>query len=135
MVFDRAKRRLGVCKHKRKHIGISSYMSKDPQTTAPQVKNTSLHEIAHAVVGPSRKSHGPEWKAKAISIGCDGECCGHSFVSTPRTYEYRCRAGCWSVIKRLKWQALADKLKKPCHKCGGRREYLFNGKPCKTKAA
>ena len=28
----------------------------------------------------------------------------------------------------------AKKLNKPCHKCGGKKEYLFNGKPCKTTA-
>ena len=50
-----------------------------------------MHEIAHALV---RKGHGHDavWKAKALSIGCDGQRCGHSFTSTERPYELRCDA-------------------------------------------
>jgi len=132
LVFDKAKRRLGVCKYKHKHVGVSSFMLKDPKTSEHQVKNTLLHEIAHALVGKEH-SHDAVWKAKAVSIGCDGSRCGRGFESTPKPYEIRCKSGCWSV-GRFRWQALGDVLKRPCTKCGGSLEYLFNGKPCKTKS-
>lgn len=131
LVFDHAKRRLGVCKHRRKQIGISSYMLADPETSEQNVKNTLIHEIAHALVG-KKHGHDAVWKAKAVSIGCDGSRCGRSFESTPKPYVIRCKKGCWSV-GRFRWQAVGDLLKRPCRKCGGGLEYLFNGNPCQTR--
>jgi predicted SprT family Zn-dependent metalloprotease len=40
--------------------------------------DTILHEIAHGLINhldEDIKPHGPEWKAKAISIGCSGRRC------------------------------------------------------------
>ena len=43
--------------------------------TEDQFKETLLHEIAHALTPMSCKPHGPEWKAKALEIGCNGKRC------------------------------------------------------------
>ena len=40
------------------------------------MKNTLLHEIAHALAGHEH-NHDEVWKATARSIGCDGCRCGH----------------------------------------------------------
>lgn len=68
--FDNAKRRLGVCKYGTKQITISRFMvgAADEET----VRQTMLHEIAHALVGKGA-GHGPVWKAKAASIGYTGK--------------------------------------------------------------
>lgn len=71
--FDRAKKRLGACHYGPKKITLSAILT--PTCTPETIQNTILHEIAHALVG-HKAGHGPVWKAKAISIGCDGKRCG-----------------------------------------------------------
>ena len=43
------------------------------------IKNTILHEIAHAIVGYGVSAHGSEWKRMAMSIGCNGQRCSSRF--------------------------------------------------------
>lgn len=72
IVADRAKTRAGVCRYGRRQIGISA-----PLTTLhdeAEVRDTILHEIAHALVGPEH-GHDAVWRAKAIEIGSSGERC------------------------------------------------------------
>jgi hypothetical protein len=70
--FDNAKRRAGVCKHHQKVIGLSAPLTRlHPEG---EVRDTLLHEIAHALVGP-RAGHGPQWVAVAQRIGCSGDRC------------------------------------------------------------
>lgn len=42
------------------------------ESTAWQVYQTMLHEIAHALVGP-RSGHGPKWGKVAQDIGCQAD--------------------------------------------------------------
>src|SRR3954469_8371460 len=68
--FDRAKRRAGVCRHGHRAIGLSAPITRlHPEA---EVRDTVLHEIAHALAGP-RAGHGPAWVATARRIGCSGE--------------------------------------------------------------
>ncbi|WP_372736880.1 SprT-like domain-containing protein, partial [Nocardioides sp.] len=70
--FDNAKRRAGVCRFGVKTIGLSA-----PLTTVhtdDEVRDTILHEIAHALAGPGH-GHDAHWRALAQSIGCSGERC------------------------------------------------------------
>jgi predicted SprT family Zn-dependent metalloprotease len=70
--FDKARRRFGLCSYSKRRITLSKALV---EVNSPQrVRNTVLHEIAHALVGPG-KGHGPIWKRKAIEIGCDGKRC------------------------------------------------------------
>ncbi|MDH2414740.1 SprT-like domain-containing protein [Nocardioides sp. CER19] len=70
--LDRAKRRAGVCRHGQKVIGLSAPITRlHPEA---EVRDTLLHEIAHALAGP-RAGHGPAWVATARRIGCSGERC------------------------------------------------------------
>jgi predicted SprT family Zn-dependent metalloprotease len=72
LVFDRAKRRAGICRPGRKEIGLSAPLtSLHPEA---EVRDTVLHEIAHALVGP-RHGHDAVWRATAQRIGCSGERC------------------------------------------------------------
>lgn len=76
--FDRAKRRFGACHYRTKRISLSTHLV--ALNDEARVKNTILHEIAHALVGP-KHNHDAVWKAKAIEIGCTGDRC-YSSVDT-----------------------------------------------------
>ena len=70
-----AKRRLGVCKYRRKRIEISDYYARNNPDAA--VLDTLLHEIAHALAGPEA-GHGPAWQAVAARIGATPRACDDS---------------------------------------------------------
>lgn len=67
--FDRAVRRLGVCKYKVKQISLSEKLTAINHEES--VFDTILHEIAHALLG-SGYGHSMAWKKKAQEIGCSG---------------------------------------------------------------
>ncbi|WP_432487567.1 SprT-like domain-containing protein [Kineococcus sp. SYSU DK018] len=69
VVLDRARTRAGVCREDRRQIGLSA-----PLTllhSPAEVRDTVLHEIAHALVG-TRHGHDAVWRAAARRIGCSG---------------------------------------------------------------
>ena len=70
--FDNASRRFGRCNYTLKKITLSKKLSSVNDIN--RVKNTILHEIAHAIVGHEH-GHDDVWRDKAISIGCNGERC------------------------------------------------------------
>lgn len=70
--FDRAKRRFGCCKYRTKTISLSVRLVE--LNNESRVKNTILHEIAHALVGVGH-GHNMVWRKKALEIGCDGQRC------------------------------------------------------------
>lgn len=72
VVLDNAKRRAGVCHFGPRRIGLSAPLTvlHDEAT----VRDTILHEIAHALAGP-RHRHDARWRLIARRIGCSGERC------------------------------------------------------------
>jgi predicted SprT family Zn-dependent metalloprotease len=72
LVLDRAKQRAGVCRYDSRTIGLSAALMQ--LYDEAQVRETVLHEIAHALVGPGA-GHGPQWLAMARRIGSTGERC------------------------------------------------------------
>jgi SprT protein len=108
--FNHGKRRLGLCNYTDKRIELSMYFV--AQNDEAAVRDTVLHEIAHALAG-SRAAHGPKWKAVCVKIGalpqrldqdavmpkghwravCPGCGEGHTrFRRPPRGRTYICRA-------------------------------------------
>ncbi len=70
--YDAAKRRAGVCRYAQRTIGLSA-----PLTVLhdeAMVRDTVLHEIAHALVGPAH-GHDAVWARKAREIGCSAQRC------------------------------------------------------------
>ena len=66
--FDRARRRFGSCDFSTRTISLSQILVElNPPT---KVRDTILHEIAHALVGP-RHAHGAIWKSKIVELGGD----------------------------------------------------------------
>lgn len=64
--FDRAKTRHGQCDYTNQRITLSSYFVE--LNEEPLVRETILHEIAHAIAGSSA-GHGPRWQALARNLG------------------------------------------------------------------
>lgn len=79
----------GMCHHGSRVISLSR-----PGTALREehhVRNTILHEIAHALVGPNF-GHDSVWRTKALSIGCNGERCS-SDVRIPGIWQGTCKNG------------------------------------------
>lgn len=79
--FDRARRRFGVCRFGPRIISLSrTLVELNPET---ECRDTVLHEIAHALAGPSA-GHGPKWKAMCLRVGADPRrCYDHTSVTEP----------------------------------------------------
>lgn len=64
--FDRAKTRNGQCDFTRQRITLSRHFVQLNDATL--VRETILHEIAHAIAG-SAAGHGPQWQMVARNLG------------------------------------------------------------------
>jgi len=67
--FDNAKRRAGQCDYTRKRITMSRYLAS--RHADDDNHQTLLHEVAHALAGPTA-GHGPVWKKMARELGYVG---------------------------------------------------------------
>jgi predicted SprT family Zn-dependent metalloprotease len=98
--FDRSVRRFGSCQFGRKAITLSRTLTE--LNDEAEVRDTVLHEIAHALAGP-RVGHSYRWRILARSIGARPERCYTSArVNTPEApHLLRCK-GCGATLKRFK---------------------------------
>lgn len=80
-VWDRAKRRFGQCRYVEKQISLSRPLVALNSET--QVRDTILHEIAHALAGAGH-GHSKHWKEVAASIGAEPHRCYGPWVKRPR---------------------------------------------------
>lgn len=78
--FDRAKRRFGCCNFTKKQISLSRTLTE--LNSEKIVKETILHEIAHALAGRSH-GHDKKWKGIAVSLGCTPRSTYSANVKTP----------------------------------------------------
>ena len=109
--FDRAKRRAGSCKFSKKEITIAKAYAERQERM--EIKNTILHEIAHALVG-SQHGHSQIWRKKAKEIGCDASRCHHIVFSKPK-YVLTCYNRCFEVSRyRVNQSFMQSKI---CSKC------------------
>lgn len=91
LVVDRAKTRAGVCRPVRREIGLSRVLTE--LHTEAEVRETVLHEIAHALVG-THHGHDAVWRARARAIGASGaRCVAPDAARAPAPWVGACPAG------------------------------------------
>ena len=75
--FDHAKKRAGMCQLKGKKISLSKHHIS--QNSVDMVKDTLLHEYAHAIAFEKYRetAHGFKWRQIAQSIGAKPKATGH----------------------------------------------------------
>jgi predicted SprT family Zn-dependent metalloprotease len=106
--FDRSKVRFGRCTYGSKVISLSRYLVE--LNTDAEVRDTILHEIAHALT-PRGAGHSHKWRAVAQSIGCTAmRCYGDEVVRPTPRFKGIC-PGCRRVIFRHRRNLIA------CGKC------------------
>lgn len=74
--FDEYKSRFGACHYRKRTITLSSHLI--PSMPVDEVRDTILHEIAHALdfMRHGSSNHGPRWKAICREIGARPVRCG-----------------------------------------------------------
>jgi predicted SprT family Zn-dependent metalloprotease len=106
--FDRSKVRFGKCNYSKRQISLSRHLVQ--LNDDRQVRETILHEIAHALA-PRGAGHGPVWKALARAIGCSGQRCYGPEVRRPTPKHRATCPSCKRVIYRHRRTRIA------CGKC------------------
>ena len=113
--YDHARARAGRCKHRAKVLSFSRNLI--ARGSPADMRNTLLHEIAHALAGP-RHGHDRTWRALALRIGCNGNQC-HNMELASAKWTYQCSAGCWHVARFKRSYTGAT-----CKQCGAACVYI-----------
>src|SRR4051812_18975585 len=116
--FDRSKVSFGKCHYGKKQISLSRHLVE--LNDEDEVRDTILHEIAHALV-PRGAGHGATWRTLAKLIGCNGRrCYGTEVVRPAPKFKGTCPS-CKLVIYRHRRMEVA------CAKCSPvfDRKYAF----------
>jgi predicted SprT family Zn-dependent metalloprotease len=116
-IFDNSKTRAGLCDSRCKTIHLSAMMVQQyfaDTNGLVKIRDTILHEIAHALTPPEFKQtsrgpvavhHGPAWKAAAVRVGARPERC-HSmdFSGGPR-YFLKCTTEVSEKYPKCGWSS------------------------------
>ncbi|MCA9836579.1 MAG: SprT-like domain-containing protein [Trueperaceae bacterium] len=97
--FDHAKRRFGSCNYTLKQITLSKHLTE--LNSEEQVRETLLHEIAHALTPGDH--HGKRWQAKCLELGIKPERCYKSQeVNQPTAKYFLYCSSCELKVPRLR---------------------------------
>jgi predicted SprT family Zn-dependent metalloprotease len=124
--FDNAKIRAGITNDQHKSISLSKRFIEIAKM--PEIINTILHEIAHALVGCNHQ-HDAIWHKKATEIGCDGNRCYSNKISkklkenTPIPWKLCCPCGAVSVNR---YRRVAKMTNRCCRKCNKKIYFVEN---------
>jgi predicted SprT family Zn-dependent metalloprotease len=115
--FNRRKEAVGLCVFDRRTIELSIYfVERNPEE---EIRDTILHEIAHALVG-AQHGHDKVWQEKCSEIGARPERCGHADMPKGR-WQAQC-GGCGRHFHRHRRpQRLRGWF---CQACGPKRGRL-----------
>lgn len=111
--FDPSTQRAGCCYFRDKLISIAFEHARKGKDE--EIRDTILHEIAHALVG-KKHNHDAVWKAKAREIGCSGERTHQLQFAAPRWF-ITCENRCWTHTAQRRNTRLI------CRKCGSKLIY------------
>ena len=100
--LDHARRRAGQCDYTNKTISLSRLYVR--HADIDHIRDTILHEIAHALVGPQH-GHDAVWRQKAREIGCTATRC-HSLSFARAKWVMTCPNGCFSVERHRRKSGL-----------------------------
>lgn len=119
LTLDNARRRAGQCDFSKKTISLSRlYIS---HADLQHIRDTILHEIAHALVGPSH-GHNAIWQKKAREIGCSGSRC-HTMSFARERWIMKCPNGCFEIKRHRRKSGLI------CASCKAAVFYSCNNLP------
>jgi len=85
--FNRRKTTMGVCFYTRRTIELSIHFVERNEDA--EIRDTLLHEIAHALVGP-RHGHDAVWKAACRRIGARPERLAHEVKMPVGRWQAQC---------------------------------------------
>lgn len=115
--FDHAKKRFGCCNYTKKQISLSAELVS--LNSENHVRDTILHEIAHALAG-HRAGHGKIWKETVERIGGTPTRCYAGTVKTPLlAFTALCQQCGMQVQRRQKRNLI-------CGKCRVRLQWKRN---------
>lgn len=114
---DFAKRRFGRCQYRSKTISLSLPLVK--LNSEDEVRDTMLHEIAHAIAGHSA-GHGSQWRRTAHAVGARAErCFGDQVVTPPKAFKGICPSCSREVLRHRRTRIACSKC------CRGRFNPAF----------
>jgi len=126
LTFDNAKARAGVCRPATRQLGLSRPLTE--LHSDGEVRETILHEIAHALVG-AEHHHDAVWKAKAAQIGCSARrCVDSSQGQLPGDWTGTCPAGHNVSRHRRPTRAVSCSVCSPAFDPGAVIEWRFRGR-------
>lgn len=114
--FNNHLRSFGVCSYGDKTIQLSKRITE--LNDIDEVKDTILHEIAHAIAG-FKAHHGHTWKMVCIHIGAKPERCYDSDdIKTPELKYFAVCGGCGEIYEkaRIKLKEVKRACKCQSHK-------------------
>lgn len=113
--WGRGKRTLGSCSEARKTITLSAYYV--AMNDQEHVRNTILHEIAHALAGAGN-GHNGKWKTVCRRIGADPKRLDRTARTPEAPYELYCPL-CRTVVAPRHRRIRDSTLKRMgCRQCG-----------------
>ncbi len=117
--LDHARQRLGACHFTSREITLSKHYV--TQNDLTDIRNTVLHEIAHALCGPG-VGHSRQWKITAERIGAS-TAVTHDTASMPEPRWHLECLHCNSIVAQRHRRVLKLETAR-CRKCGIERGRL-----------
>lgn len=114
--LDNARRRAGQCDYNTNVISLSRLYVRNADNS--HIRDTILHEIAHALVGPYH-GHDAVWRQKAREIGCTASRC-HTLNFSRARWQMKCPNGCFSIERHRRKSGLI------CTKCNMEVQFIPN---------
>jgi predicted SprT family Zn-dependent metalloprotease len=110
--YNRRKRALGFCFYASRTIELSIHFVE--HNDADSIRDTLLHEIAHALVGPGH-AHDTVWKAMCRRIGAQPQACCRSARMPEGNWQAQCGSCGRRYTRYRKPKRLDGWYCPPCH--------------------